>query len=176
MENGFLLTEVEAVGQLLDRDLKLPGIDRIGIELDLVLHQSFWIDFSSRAASSIQPWPEESGDAAGVANADLDVIQGAQASGRIHRRAFIEEPAHTVKRRLASSLAELMNVIDHRAVEKPGFGLQLCISWRLLSIRFTSSQQVTVTKRNQICALGISEVKTVSKVDDGASNPRFSNS
>ena len=38
MEDRFLLTKVEAVGQLLDRDFKLPGIDRIRIELDLAFH------------------------------------------------------------------------------------------------------------------------------------------
>ena len=75
--------------------------------------------------------PEEAGDAGGVADADLNVVQGAESGGGIDGLAFVEEAPDAVEGGRSGGLAESMEVVDDRTVEEAGLGFRTGIQRRL---------------------------------------------
>ena len=75
-----------------------------------------------------EPRPEKAGDAGWVAEADLDVIQGAEAGGGIDGRSFVEEAANAVEWRQARFFSKIMEVVQDCAIEEAGFGFGSFVS------------------------------------------------
>jgi hypothetical protein len=114
--------------------------------------------------------PEEAGDAAGVSDADLDVIKGAESGGGIDRLAFIKEPAYGVVGNGPGILTQAVEVVHHGTVEKAGFGFRAFIARRCNVSAEAALNEVFVRKGDEIGIVGISEIKAMAEVYDGSQN------